>query len=112
VEPEVRLQLFALVLAIAAFNGIFSPLVHLVAAYSFVWAPPWLSTDPSVTFYFSSLILATTTLLVSGVLPALLERAVPASHAAPGPNLAWAATALVLTLPAVIRLLLISGVAQ
>lgn len=107
-----RLQLFALVLAITAFNGIFSPLVQLVAAYSFVWAPPWLSTDASVTFYFSSLILATTTLLVSGIAPALLEQAVPASRNAPGPNLVWAATAAVLTFPAVIRLLLISGVAQ
>jgi hypothetical protein len=107
-----RLQLFALVLGICAFNGIFSPLVHLVAAYSFVWAPPWLSTDPSVTFYFSSLILATTTLLASGVLPAVLEQAVPASREAPGPNLVWAAIALVLTFPALVRLLLVSGMAQ
>jgi hypothetical protein len=107
-----RLQLFALVLGICAFNGIFSPLVHLVAAYSFVWAPPWLSTDPSITFYFSSLILATTTLLVSGILSALLEHAVPASRQAAGPNLVWALIALVLTFPAVVRLLLISGVAQ
>lgn len=107
-----RLQLFALVLAIAAFNGIFSPLVHLVAAYGFVWAPPWLSTDPSVTFYFSSLILATTTLLVAGIPAALLEHAVPASREAPGPNLVWAAVALVLTFPAMVRLLLISGVVQ
>ncbi len=107
-----RLQLFALVLAIAAFNGIFSPLVHLVAAYSFVWAPPWLSAEPGVTFYFSSLILATTTLLVSGIAPALLEHAVPAARTAPGPNLVWAATAVVLSLPALVRLLLISGAAQ
>ena len=107
-----RLQLFAVVLAVSAFNGIFSPLVHLIAAYSFVWAPPWLSTDPSVTFYFSSLILATTTLLASGVPSALLEWAVLPSREAPGPNLVWAVIALVLTFPAVVRLLLISGVAQ
>ena len=107
-----RLQLFALVLGIAAFNGIFSPLVHLVVAYSFVWAPPWLSTDPSVMFYFSSLILATTTLLVSGVVPALLERVMPASRSAPGPNLIWAAIAALLSFPALVRLLLISGFAQ
>jgi hypothetical protein len=107
-----RLQLFALVLAISAFNGIFSPLVHLVAAYSFVWAPPWLSTDPGVTFYFSSLILATATLLASGVPSALLEQAVPQSREAPGPNFVWVAIALVLTFPAIVRLLLISGAAQ
>ncbi len=107
-----RLQLFALVLGIAAFNGIFSPLVHLIAAYSFVWAPPWLSADPSITFYFSSLILATTTLLVAGIPSALLEQAVPDSRTAAGPNLVWAAMAVILSLPALVRLLLISGVAQ
>jgi hypothetical protein len=107
-----RHQVFALVLGIAAFNGIFSPLVHLIAAYSIVWAPPWMSTDPSVTFYFSSLILATATLLVSGVPVALIERLVPESRSAPGPNWVWALVCLVLSLPALIRLLLISGAAQ
>ena len=107
-----RLQLFALVLGISAFNGIFSPLVHLVSAYSFVWAPPWLSADPSVTYYFSSLILATTTLLVAGIPAALLERAIPETHDAPGPNLIWAAIATLLSFPALVRLLLVSGVAQ
>ena len=38
----VKHQVFALVLGLAVFNGIFSPLVQLVAAYSFMWAPPWL----------------------------------------------------------------------
>ncbi len=47
----VKHQVFALVLGLAVFNGIFSPLVQLVAAYSFLWAPPWLPADPSVTFY-------------------------------------------------------------
>ena len=59
-----RHQVFALVLGLAVFNGIFSPLVHLVAAYSLIWAPTWLPNDPSVTFYFASLIVATTTLLL------------------------------------------------
>lgn len=107
-----RLQLLALALGIAAFNGIFSPLVQLVAAYSLIWAPPWLSTDPSITFYFSSLILATTTLLVAGLPAALLEHAVPQSRSAAGPNLVWALFAAILSLPAVVRLLLLSGMAQ
>ncbi len=107
-----RHQVFALVLGLAAFNGIFSPLVHLVAAYSLIWAPTWLSTDPSVTFYFSSLIVATTTLLVSGIPAALVERAVPASREAPGPNWIWALVALVLCFPAVVRILLMSGAVQ
>lgn len=107
-----RHQVFALVLGLAVFNGIFSPLVHLVAAYGLIWAPPWLSTDPSVTFYFSSLIVATTTLLVSGIPAALIERAVPSSCEAPGPNWIWAMVALVLCFPALIRVLLMSGAVQ
>lgn len=107
-----RHQVFAVVLALAMFNGIFSPLVHLVAAYHFVWAPPWLPSEPSFVFYFSSLILATTTLLLSGIPAALIEHFVPASREAPGPNAIWAIGALVLCFPAVVRLLLISGVAH
>jgi hypothetical protein len=107
-----RHQVFGLVLGLAVFNGIFSPLVHLVAAYSLIWAPPWLPSDPSVTFYFASLIVATTTLLVSGVPAALIERTVPASREAPGPNWVWALVALVLCFPAQVRVLLISGAVQ
>lgn len=107
-----RHQVFALVLGLAVFNGIFSPLVHLVAAYSLIWAPPWLPNDPSVTFYFASLIVATATLLLSGVPTALIERALPASREAPGPNWVWALVALVLCFPALVRVLLISGAVQ
>ena len=107
-----RHQVFALVLGLAMFNGIFSPLVHLVAAYHFVWAPPWLPSDPSVVFYFSSLILATTTLLLAGIPAALIERARPEAREAPGPNWVWALLALVFCFPAFVRLLLISGAAQ
>jgi heme/copper-type cytochrome/quinol oxidase subunit 3 len=107
-----RHQVFALVLGLAVFNGIFSPLVHLVAAYSLIWAPPWLPIEPSVTFYFSSLIVATTTLLAAGIPAALIERAVPASREAPGPNWIWAAVALVLCFPALVRVLLMSGAMQ
>lgn len=107
-----RHQVFALALGIAVFNGIFSPLVYLVAAYGFLWAPPWLSTDPSVTFYFSSLIVATTTLLLAGIPAAVIEHVRPASRQAPGPNWVWALVALILSVPALVRLLLISGAAQ
>ena len=108
----VKHQVFALVLGLAVFNGIFSPLVQLVAAYSFMWAPPWLPADPSVTFYLSSLILSTTTLLVAGIPAAAIEHAMPASREAPGPNWVWALLALILSFPAFVRLLLVSGVAH
>lgn len=107
-----RNQLFALAAGIAVFNGIFSPLVYVVAVYSFVWAPAWMPAGPSITFYLSSLIVATTTLLVSGVPVALIERFLPQSRTAPGPMLVWAIVALVLSFPALVRLLLLSGAAK
>jgi hypothetical protein len=107
-----RHQVFALVLGIAVFNGIFSPLVQLVAAYSFLWMPPWLPAEPSVLFYFSSLIVATTTLLVAGIPAAVVEHVLPASREAPGPNWVWALVTLILSFPAFVRLLLVSGVAH
>lgn len=107
-----RHQVFALVLGIAAFNGIFSPFVFLVAAYSVVWAPPWMPESPEILFYLSSLIVATTTLLLSGVPAALVERALPQSRGLAGPVWIWAGTALVLTFPGLVRALLKSGVVQ
>jgi len=107
-----RTQLFALAIGVAVFNGIFSPLVYLVAVYSFMWAPPWLPAGPSITFYLSSLIVATTTLLVSGIPVALIERFLPQARTAPGPMLVWAVVALVLSFPALVRLLLLSGAAK
>ena len=108
----VKHQVFALALGLAVFNGIFSPLVQLVAAYNFMWAPPWLPADPSVIFYLSSLIVSTTALLAAGIPVALIEHLLPASREAPGPNWIWALLSLVLCFPALIRLLLMSGVAQ
>jgi hypothetical protein len=107
-----RHQVFALVLGLAVFNGIFSPLVHLVAGYGFVWMPTWLPPDPSILFYFSSLIVATTTLLLAGIPVAVIEHLRPQSRELPGPNWVWALVTLILCFPAVVRLLLVSGVAR
>ena len=107
-----RHQVFALVLGLAVFNGIFSPLVLSVAAYSFVWAPAWLPASPGVTFYLSSLVLATSTLLLSGVPAALMERAFPATRGTVAPVWLWVAGAGILCFPAFVRLLLVSGVAR
>ncbi len=107
-----RHQVFALVLGLAVFNGIFSPFVYLVAAYGFLWMPPWLPAEPSVLFYFSSLIVATSTLLVGGIPAAAIEHFRPQSREAPGPNWVWALATLILCFPALVRLLLLSGVAH
>jgi len=54
---------------------------------------------------------ATSTLLLSGIPAAVIERLRPQSREAPGPALVWAIVALLLSLPALVRLLLITGAA-
>lgn len=106
-----RANLLAITLAICAVNGIFSPFVHLVARAGVLWAPTWLPASAGLLFYLSSLIVATTTLLLAGVPAALLERAVPALRQATLPMWLWALVALILSVPALIRILLMYGVA-
>lgn len=103
-------QLFAVVLGLSAVNGIFSPYLVVVLAFSPLWAPSWLPAgSPGALFYLSSMIVATTTLLLSGVPAALVERAHSATRGTPLPMYVWVATALVLTLPAIIRILAFAG---
>lgn len=105
-----RANLLAVTLAICAVNGIFSPLVHVVARAHLLWAPTWLPDSASVFFYLSSLIVSTTTLLVAGVPAALLERVAPGLKGSTAPMWIWALVALFLSVPALLRMLLMYGV--
>ena len=68
------------VAAICLFNGIFSPFVGLFYVTTLIWLPnlfPGVTEMlilPELKFYFSSLIVATCTLLFGGVPAALYER--------------------------------------
>lgn len=104
-----RVNLFAITLAVCVANGIFSPLVQLVARASPIWAPAWLPDGPGALFYLSSLVVSTTTLLVAGVPAALLERAAPRLRGSNLPMWVWIAGALFLSVPALVRMLLMSG---
>jgi hypothetical protein len=100
-----RHQILAAILAVAVVNGIFSPYLVLVLQFAPVWVPLWAPNDPSVVFYIASLITATTTLLVGGVPAAILERASPVFADTIGSRLLWLVGCLVLTIPALLRLL-------
>lgn len=104
-----RHQVFAVVLALAALNGIFSPLTLVVAVNNGFWAPLWMPNDPSILLYLSSLIVATTTLLAGGVPAALFERVAPASKSTNTPLWIWVAVETLFSVPAFVRLLLLSG---
>jgi hypothetical protein len=106
-----RQNLFVLALGLSLANGLLSPVLQIV-----VWTiPVWivylfpgasqLVILPEIIFYLSSLLVATTTLLVGGVPAALYER-----FSGEGPESAtamyiWAGACLALSLPAFARFL-------
>lgn len=100
-----RHQIFAIILALSALNGLMSPYLLIVLALAPVWAPTWLGPDPSSLFYLASLLTATTTLLLSAVPAGLAENAFPRLRGSSAPLWIWAGTALVLSLPAIVRFL-------
>lgn len=104
-----RHQILAMTLAIAALNGIFSPYLALVIYFAPVWLPAWAPDGPSTMFYLASLITATSTLLVAGIPVAALERLAPAYADTVGSRLLWLIGCMVLSLPAVLRLLAMMG---
>lgn len=99
-----RHHVFALTLACAAVSGIFSPYLQVVLYFAPIWLPSWLPPSPSVLFYLSSLISATTILLVSGVPAALTERLFPGLRGGLAPVWIWFVGAALLTVPALLRL--------
>lgn len=98
-----RSHYFAGVLAVSALNGVFSPYLLVVMALAPIWMPTWMPPDPSLLFYFSSLITATTTMMLAGVPAALLEAAVPRLRGTPAPMALWLAVTVILSIPAIVR---------
>ncbi len=92
--------LFVGVVAIALYNGLFSPFTFIVLQWAPAWMPSFVPFSIAVALYGASLIVATTTLLLSGVPAALYERwrGLPASSGAS--CLIWLIGAILLTLPA------------
>lgn len=66
--------LFVLVVAASLFNGLVSPALFIVYAFSPLWLPEVIEPIPEVRFYGASLIVASATLLLAGVPAALAER--------------------------------------
>lgn len=99
-----RHHIFALVLAIAAVNGILSPWLAVVIAFAPIWYPTWLPNDPSLLFYLASLVTATATLLAGGVPAAIAERALRWPRESTATLWIWTLAALVLSLPGLSRL--------
>jgi len=101
-------QVFAVVLALSTLNGIFgAEWLSVAIFFSPLWLPPWLpvADTPGLLFYAASLIVATTTLLLSGVPGAVAERMFPSLRGTPTPVWIWVATATLLSWPGIRRFL-------
>jgi hypothetical protein len=95
---------FSVILAICLFNGLFSPLLPVVFAISPIFLPAFVPMEPEYLFYMSSMALSTTTLFLAGVPAAIVERFTNSDRQAPGPLYIWLTAAIVISLPAFLRL--------
>lgn len=93
------------ILGFAIVNGIFSPLLPQALAAVLIMGPAFFATSISILFFFSSLLLATLTIMVAGVPAALYERFTGAEESSAVSMWIWLAGAAIITLPAVIQLL-------
>ncbi len=100
-----RQTLLPLVIGICVVNGIFSPFLTLAIPVTAVLLPELFPRTIEWVLFWSSILLATATLLFSGVPAALYERLVERDPDATTSTWIWLAGAAVLCLPAVLRVL-------
>jgi hypothetical protein len=100
-----RQDLVPLILAVCIVNGIFSPYLNLAVPITVVLMPELFPRTIEWVLFWSSILLASATLLFSGVPAALYERLVERDPNAPTSMWIWLAGATTLCLPSVLRLL-------
>jgi hypothetical protein len=90
------------ILSFAIVNGIFSPLLPQALAAVLIMGPAFFASSIGVLFFFSSLLLATLTIMVAGVPAALYERFTGAEESTEVSMWIWLAGTAIITLPAVV----------
>ena len=93
--------LFIGAVAVALYNGLFSPFSFIVMGLAPAWMPGFVPLNAATALYGASLIVSTTTLLLAGVPAALYERW-RGTASTPASCLIWLIGAMLLTLPAVL----------
>ncbi len=99
-----RNLLFFAVVGISVLNGLFSPFLAIAMPIAAVLMPEVFPRSVGWVLFFSSLLVASTTLLVSGVPAALYERLVAGAHGGVAALAIWLVGVVLLTLP-VLRML-------
>jgi hypothetical protein len=100
-----RYTLFLLVLGVCVANGIFSPFLNIAIPIAAVLLPELFPRTVEWVLFWSSVLLASATLLFSGVPAALYERLAERNPESAVSMWIWLAGAAALTLPAAQRAL-------
>ena len=100
-----RQSLLLIVVGVCIVNGIFSPFLKIALPISAALLPELFPRTIEWVLFWASILLASTTLLFSGVPAALYERLARPGPQATAPMWIWLAGAVVLSLPALTRLL-------
>ena len=100
-----RQTLLLLILGLCIVNGIFSPFLTLAIPVTAVLMPEMFPRTIEWVLFWSSILLASATLLFSGVPAALYERLVARDPNAAASMWIWLAGTAALSLPAVLRML-------
>ena len=95
-----RYTLFTLVIGVAVVNGIFSPYLNVAIPIVAVLMPELFPRNPNWILFFSSVFVASATLLFSGAPAAIHERLTESDPEAAAPMWTWLIGALLLTVPA------------
>jgi hypothetical protein len=100
-----RQSIFLIVVALSIVNGIFSPFLKIAIAVSAVLLPELFPRTVEWVLFWGSVLLASVTLLFSGVPAALYERLIERDANGTASMWIWLAGAAILSLPAVHRIL-------
>lgn len=93
-----------LVLGVAMLNGLFSPARLAIFLLYPLWYPWFMPASPNLLFFFSSLLVATFTLMIAGVPAAIYERFSGQSESSFTSMGIWLLGVLILTAPAAANL--------
>ena len=88
------------VVAVSIVNGLFSPFIAIAVPISAVLMPEIFPRSVGWVLFFSSLLVSSATLLISGVPAALYERLMDRARGGQAAMWIWLAGALLLALPA------------
>lgn len=92
------------VMGISVLNGLFSPFLAIALPIATVLMPEIFPRSIGWVLFFSSILVASATLLFAGVPAALAERLAVRGRESDGPMLIWLAGVVLLSLPALTRL--------